>query len=205
MGGRLAYAPISINKKFPIVLPSSSSFTRLLFKFEHVRLLHAGPQALLAHIHNTYWPIRGRRLATAVVHQCIKCFRTEPKFITPLMALLPRQRVTVQRPFSQCEVDFCGPLLIRNGIRRIIHVKAYMSVFICLVTRAIHLELVSSLSTEAFLAALSRFISRRGPCSQMFSDNGTNFVGAAKILHSNFVKFSQTPAVASFIVEQSMQ
>lgn len=53
-------------------------------------------------------------------------------------------------------------------------------------TRAVHLELVSGLTTEAFLASLMRFLSRRGYCSHMYSDNGTNFVGANKVLHSYF-------------------
>ncbi|XP_060863280.1 uncharacterized protein LOC132939884 [Metopolophium dirhodum] len=119
VGGRLAYAPIHDNTKFPIVLPPSSTFTRLYFKYEHLRLLHVGPQALLSHIQVNYWPIRGRSLASRTVHQCIQCFRTNPKLMTPFMAPLPRQRTTIERPFSQCGVDFCGPIMIRSGIRRV--------------------------------------------------------------------------------------
>jgi len=77
--GRLAYAPISDNTKFPIVLPPSSTFTRLLFKYEYLRLLHIGPQTLLSQIQINYWPIRGRNLASRTVHQCIQCFRTKPR------------------------------------------------------------------------------------------------------------------------------
>lgn len=55
-----------------------------------------------------------------------------------------------------------------------------------MVTRAIHLELLLSLSTQDFQAALSRFMARRGQCSPIYSDNGTNFVGAERILKDFF-------------------
>lgn len=66
--------------------------------------------------------------------------------------------------------------------------KAYVCVFVCFVTRAIHLELVSDASTRQFVQALRRFISRRGPVAQMWSDNGTNFVGANNYLRQIYDK-----------------
>jgi len=97
---------------------------------------------------------------------------------------LPKERTIIQHPFTCTGVDFCGPINVRSGIRRVIPVKAYISVFVCFSTRAIHLELVYGLTTDAFLAALKRFIARRGHCSHIFSDNGTNFVGANKEIQS---------------------
>ncbi|XP_050063237.1 uncharacterized protein LOC126552565 [Aphis gossypii] len=205
VGGRLAYAPINDDSKFPIVLPPSSTFTKLLFKYEHLRLFHVGPQALLAHIQINYWPIRGRSLASRTIHQCMQCFRTNPRSITPFMAPLPRQRTTIDRPFSQCGVDFCGPIMIRSGIRRVKSEKAYISVFVCLVTRAIHLELVSSLTTDAFLATLTRFMSRRGQCKNLFSDNGTNFIGANRKLMAQFQEIAKTHKTSLFLTERSIQ
>jgi Family of unknown function (DUF5641) len=55
-----------------------------------------------------------------------------------------------------------------------------------MVTKAIHLELVTGLTSEAFLAAFRRFTSRRGHCKHVYSDNGTNFVGAQKILAQEY-------------------
>ncbi|XP_050064313.1 uncharacterized protein LOC114118967 [Aphis gossypii] len=205
VGGRLANAPIKYDTKFPIVLPPSSTFTQLLFKYEHLRLLHVGPQALLSYIQINYWPIRGRNIATRTVHQCIQCFRAKPGSITPFMAPLPRQRTTIERPFSRCGVDFCGPMMIRSGIRRVKSVKAYISVFVCLVTRAVHLELVSSLTSDAFLATLTRFMSRRGQCKHLFSDNGTNFVGANRKLLAQIQEIAKTHATSVFLTEKSIQ
>ncbi|XP_018359704.1 PREDICTED: uncharacterized protein LOC108758957 [Trachymyrmex cornetzi] len=101
------------------------------------------------------------------------------------MGDLPKERVTGYiRPFAISGVDYAGPIFIRESRRRGRHptFKAYIALFICLNTRAIHLELVTDLTTEAFLAALRRFTGRRGICSRLISDNGTNFVGASREL-----------------------
>ena len=61
-------------------------------------------------------------------------------------------------------------------------VKGYVCLFICLSTRAVHLELVMDLSTNAFLAAFRRFTARRGCPGDLYSDNGSNYVGADREL-----------------------
>ena len=60
--------------------------------------------------------------------------------------------------------------------------KGYVALFICFSTKAVHLEAVSDLTSEAFIAALRRFSARRGAPRHIFSDNGTNFVGANRKL-----------------------
>lgn len=99
------------------------------------------------------------------------------------MADLPRSRVSECRPFSRVGIDFAGPIRIKeNRLRKSREYKSYVAVFVCFVVRAIHLEVVTDLSTSAFLAALDRFVARRGLPSDIYSDCGTNFVGAAKHL-----------------------
>ncbi|XP_049886415.1 uncharacterized protein LOC126380876 [Pectinophora gossypiella] len=99
------------------------------------------------------------------------------------MADLPKPRVTPSRPFTHTGVDFTGQVEVKaNKGRGIKTTKAYIAVFIWLSTKAIHIELVSDLSTAAFLAALKRLCARRGTPRHMYSDSGTNFVGAAKSL-----------------------
>ncbi|XP_066600009.1 uncharacterized protein [Prorops nasuta] len=81
--------------------------------------------------------------------------------------------------FEHTGVDYAGPFIVKlHHGRNAKSIKCYVAVFVCLSTRAVHLELVSRLDTEAFLAALSRFISRRGKPAVMYSDNGLNFQGA---------------------------
>lgn len=95
-----------------------------------------------------------------------------------MMGDLPADRVQPARPFIISGVDFCGPVFTHFKIRGKQPRKAYIAVFCCFPTKAVHLELVSDLSTEGFLGALRRFISRRGNCKKIYCDNATNFVGA---------------------------
>jgi hypothetical protein len=100
-----------------------------------------------------------------------------------LMGNLPSLRVKPVRPFLNCGVDYAGPFLIRQGGRRSkMNVKAYAALFICLVTKAIHIELVSDLTTEAFLAALRKFMARRGRSHYIYSDSARCFKGANNTL-----------------------
>ena len=105
------------------------------------------------------------------------------------MGDLPSYRVDTAPAFQKVGVDFAGPIMIKQSARRAVPVKGYISVFVCMVTKAIHLEAVEDLSTEAFLGAFQRFVSRRGLPEQVFSDNGTNFVGAKSELHELYLLF----------------
>ncbi|XP_058816935.1 uncharacterized protein LOC131680234 [Topomyia yanbarensis] len=97
------------------------------------------------------------------------------------MGNLPPERTKPSDPFYVCGVDYGGPItLVQRRGPGSPTTKGYIAVFICFSTRAVHLEAVSSLSTKAFLAALRRFVARRGHCGHIYSDNGTNFVGAAR-------------------------
>jgi hypothetical protein len=99
------------------------------------------------------------------------------------MGDLPPSRVTPARPFLSTGTDFCGPFNAKVlNLRAIRHTKVYICVFVCMVTKAVHLEVVTDLTTDAFIAALIRFVSRRGLCVQLFSDCGTNYVGADNTL-----------------------
>ncbi|XP_029676962.1 uncharacterized protein LOC115243847 [Formica exsecta] len=103
------------------------------------------------------------------------------------MGNLPRSRVTPGRPFLHTGVDYVGPFQIRTSKGRGHRAyKGFIAVFVCLCTRAVHLELASDYTTEAFLAAFRRFTSRRGLCTDLYSDCGTNFIGADRELRKLF-------------------
>ncbi|GFX09096.1 integrase catalytic domain-containing protein [Trichonephila clavipes] len=94
------------------------------------------------------------------------------------MGDLPKGKVTPSYPFNNCGVDFCGPFMVKfkNQCKGVL-IKVYVSIFVCLSTKAIHLDFVSDLTSKAFIACLKRFFGR-GKSSKMFSDNGKTFVGA---------------------------
>ncbi|XP_018368526.1 PREDICTED: uncharacterized protein LOC108764680 [Trachymyrmex cornetzi] len=192
VGGRLRHADLQYDAKHQLVLPQRSRITELIIMHEHIRHFHAGAQATLAAVRQSYWPIRARGTIKRLIYKCVKCFRYRPRHSTQIMGDLPRDRVSVSRPFVNVGVDFCGPIHIRErrgrGSKR---VKGYVAVFVCMAVKAIHLEVVSDLTTEAFLNAFKRFIGRRGKPTNVYSDNGTNFVGADKELKKCLEVFSQ--------------
>lgn len=177
VGGRLQQSQESDRMKHPIILPARHFLTELIIRYYHERLLHAGTQLLLSSIRLRFWPLGGRKLAKKIIHQCQRCFRVKPINIHQQMGELPAARITMSRPFTMTGVDYFGPVYTRAGRKRA-PIKSYVAIFICMCTKAVHMEHVSDLSTERFLQALRRFVSRRGKCSDIYSDNGTNFIGA---------------------------
>lgn len=185
VGGRLQHSNLDFAKKHPYILPAKAHLTKLIVENEHVRLLHAGTQLVLSSLRQRFWIVNGRNTIRHIIHQCLKCFRFRATEAHQLMGQLPKGRVQASRPFLNCGVDYAGPFILRQGGRRSkTKIKCYVALFICLSTKAIHLELVSDLTTEAFIAALRRFTARRGISSNIYSDNGTNFVGANNLLRS---------------------
>ncbi|XP_058817515.1 uncharacterized protein LOC131680822 [Topomyia yanbarensis] len=178
VGGRLRLSDKSFPAKHPALLPSFHPFTRLLLTSYHLKLLHGGGQLTLALVREEYWPINGRRMIRSVIRACFRCVRADPVPVQQRFGQLPVPRVTASRPFTVTGVDYAGPVYLRAPHKRASSPKSYISVFICFSTKAVHLELVSDLTTAAFLAAFRRFTSRRGLPAHVHSDNGTNFQGA---------------------------
>ncbi|XP_032690611.1 uncharacterized protein LOC116853593 [Odontomachus brunneus] len=183
VGGRLQQSCLSFERKHPILLPIGDRFTKLLVEREHKRLLHANQQLLLYSNRQRYWILNGRALTRQVCRQCIRCFKTQPHETFQMMGNLPECRVQPSRCFYVTGVDFAGPIitLVNKGRGRKTN-KSYITLFVCFATKAIHLEVTSELSTAAFMATLRRFVSRRGCPHTIWSDNGTNFVGANREL-----------------------
>ncbi|XP_062553177.1 uncharacterized protein LOC134218260 [Armigeres subalbatus] len=183
VGGRLRNATLSDYVKHPIVLSAKHPLSTLLASFFHLKLLHAGPQLLLATLRQKFWILGGRNLSKSVFHHCHTCFRSKPTLVQQSTADLPASRVSPTRPFSVCGVDYCGPFLLKATVRNRAPTKAYVSIFVCFATRAVHIELVSDLTTAAFLAALRRVVARRGRIAELHSDNATTFKGASHALN----------------------
>jgi hypothetical protein len=201
VGGRIQNSSVSYNAKHPCILPAGHPFVKLLVLHEHRRTLHAGVQAVLSSLRQRYWILSARRLVKECIHQCVPCFKAKPVPMQQMMGSLPEARVQFDRTFSKSGVDFAGPLVIRSSnLRKYVVQKVYLCLFVCMATRSVHLELVSDLTSEAFTAALKRFVSRRGLCSEIYSDNGTNMVGAAREL----IKITKDTNVANYLSSQNI-
>ena len=92
-----------------------------------------------------------------------------------MMSDLPSARVLPCSPFQRAGIDYAGPFSVRLSKTR---GRGYIALFVCISTRAVHLEVAEDYSSEAFLSAFHRFTAHRGHCAELFSDCGTNFVGA---------------------------
>lgn len=183
VGGRLQNSNLSDAQKFPILMPADAHLTVLIVDHYHKSYLHPGPNLLQAIIQKIYWVPSLRRLIRLRGFKCNTCYRLKAKASTPLMGDLPSYRVNGGRAFLHIGVDFAGPFQMRESLRRKAAVgKVYLCLFVCMATKALHLEAVTQLSTKAFLAALERFTSRRGIPSDIYSDRGSNFIGAANYL-----------------------
>ena len=171
--GRLENAELSEGARLPMLLPKGDRYTNLLINRTHRKSFHAGVSQTLALVRQKYWIPQGRSAVRAVILGCSVCRHHEGgPYKMPNMPPLPAKRVTKSTPFSQCGVDYFGPLFIKSkGERK----KVWVCLYTCLVTRAIHLELMTDMSTEQFLLGFRRFLARHGKPDEMISDNASQF------------------------------
>lgn len=187
VGGRLRYASVSYDMKHPILLPKSSHLSTLLIRHYHLSFLHGGPKLILAMLSRKFWILSGRDAVRRFIYTCVTCTRMRASRPAPVMGDLPPARVELHRPFTHVGMDYGGPFMVKESRRRNAKTsKTYLALFICMSVKAVHLEVVSDLTTDAFLAALDRFVARRGIPSNIYSDCGTNYVGAARQLKALF-------------------
>ena len=150
---------------------------------------------LLAHTGQEVYVPGAKRLARGVSQNCLVCKKAAPRPYQQKMGQLPAPRVTKVLPFVHTGVDFAGPFILRYGNpRKPDTCKAYLSIFVCLTTKLVHIEVVSSASTGAFTAALKRICCRAGKPSHIYSDNGSNFIGARNQLKELYQFLDSTEA-----------
>ncbi|XP_076285539.1 uncharacterized protein LOC143211600 [Lasioglossum baleicum] len=192
VGGRLRNALLNPDEAHPIILPPKSRLTLLIISRAHRDNLHGGVHATLGAVRQQFWVPKGRAVVKATINKCVTCTRWRADPLNQLMGQLPAHRVTPARPFHSTGVDYAGPIWLRTTAGRGHKAyKGYLAVFVCTVTKAVHLEVVSNYSSEAFLAAFRRFVSRRGICAHVHSDCGTTFTGSDGELRRLFTASSQ--------------
>lgn len=181
IAGRLNNLPFADHVKHPIILDRRSKLAKRVALDSHTRLCHGGVQMCTQYLRNKYWIPGIRILLRSVVYHCKECALHRQNAGQQFMAELPAIRLQPTPAFQNTGVDYAGPIMLKYG--RNSKVKGYIAVFVCMVYKAVHLELVSDMTSSAFIAALSRFVNlRAGRVRHMYSDNGTNFVGANREL-----------------------
>lgn len=161
--------------RLPIILPGDHYVTQKLIEWKHRELNHAGVQILMNNLREKYWILRSRKSIRKVTLRCSRCRRFIANSIQPESPPLPEDRIRDAAPFEVTGVDLAGPLYLRDKQ------KCWIVLYTCAVYRAIHLELLTSLSSDAFLQTFRRFVARRGRPFIIYSDNGSNFCGASNL------------------------
>ncbi|XP_058828189.1 uncharacterized protein LOC131688059 [Topomyia yanbarensis] len=183
VGGRLHNSGESYQTKHPSIIPKSHPFTKLIIEHYHRLSIHGGRRLTLSLVRQEFWPLHGKRAINSVLRICHRCCRANPIPVRQPFGQLPSARVSPSRPFSITGVDYCGPVYLKPLHRKAAPGKAYIAVFVCFSTKAVHLELATDLSTPYFLSALRRFVGHHGLPAEMHSDNGKNFAGAKNELY----------------------
>ena len=194
--GRTDLGNIPESVKRPVILDPKHPFTRLLVQHYHKKANHNGQEYVVNELRQKYWILNIRVTVRSIWNACRICEIRRAKPKTPEMGQLPEFRlVRSLRPFETTGVDYFGPMEVTIGRR---HEKRYGALFTCLTTRAIHLELADSLTTDSAIMAYRRFMSQRGCPKKMYSDNGTNFHGAATELKKALMEIDWTKVQAEF-------
>lgn len=209
VGGRLRNSDIPYPARHPLIIPRKSRLTDLLIHDAHIETLHGSVALMQSHLRTRFWIIDSRNAIRHRIHKCNTCFRYSSPTLNQIMGQLPKPRVNVAHPFSHTGIDYAGPIsiLLRRSPGRPLLTKGYICLFVCLATKAIHLELVGDMTASTFLAALNRFVSRRGLPSDLYSDNGTYFNRAATDIDLDLQKVLKKHAAEAVpsLAKQSIQ
>ena len=184
VGGRLKRSLLDFAVKHPVVLPKQSAIVIAIIRHYHEKVHHSGRGMTMNAIRDSgLWITNMNSLVKNMIAKCVLCRRLRGSVGNQFMADLPVDRVEPSPPFSYVGIDLFGPFLVKE---RRSELKRYGLVFTCLSSRAVHLECANFMTTDSFILALRRFLSRRGKVREIRSDNGKNFVGAKRELQAAF-------------------
>ena len=180
VGGRVDKALVSYETRHPALLPREHWISLLITRQVH-QCGHSAVAATVAKTRRRFWILKAHDLAKSVKFRCVFCREMQAKAESQVMAELPVCRLApFTPPFYYTSCDYFGPYHVKVGRNKT--TKYYGVIFTCLNTRAVHLELAVDSSTMEFIQVLRRFFSVRGQPSLMISDNGSQFIGAERLL-----------------------
>lgn len=196
VSGRVHEANVPEEMKSPAILPKQSYLTRLIILHYHNKFHHTNHETAVNEIRQKYYIPRLRTVFKSVMKCCQMCKIRKAVPSIPQMAKLPRARVSsFIAPFTFTGIDYFGPLFVTVNRHK---EKRYGALFTCLTIRAVHVEIVNSLTTSSCIMAIRNFVARRGAPQEFFSDNGTNFIGAERELREAFQEVDTNELIRCF-------
>ncbi|XP_053686350.1 uncharacterized protein LOC128735897 [Sabethes cyaneus] len=200
-GRTSAYQFIDSNVTNHIILPRGHFVTKLIILDVHQKFLHQNHETTINELKQRYYISRLKAVYKSVRNSCQTCKNERARPQAPLMNDLPLSRLSAySRPFSHMGVDYFGPMTVSVG-RRV--EKRWGVLATCLTVRAIHLELANSLNADSCILALRNVMNRRGAPVAIYSDRGTNFVGANKELKAALKELNHHKIAAEFTSPQT--
>ncbi|KAK6172333.1 hypothetical protein SNE40_016014 [Patella caerulea] len=175
VGGRIKHAMLSFNEKHPIILPKRGHLTTLVIRHYHIKLFHSGRNMTLNAIRERFWLINGPSIVRHYISKCVNCKKLRGRSAEQIMSDLPDDRVQRGAPFTYSACDLFGPFMVQFKRSKL---KRYGLIFSCQASRAVHLEVLHSMTTDSFINGLRRFICRRGSVKQIRSDCGSQILGS---------------------------
>ncbi|XP_018496692.1 uncharacterized protein LOC108864851 [Galendromus occidentalis] len=195
---------LSFGEKFPILLDGRNHFVRLLIAWIHeTKCKHAqGISTNLHHVRTEFLILRARSSINKVLRGCKVCARFRAKAGAEVTPPLPAFRIEETPPFSVTGIDFAGPITVRDNQGN--KFKSYIALFVCPVSRAIHLELTPDLTTFEFLLVLRKFISRFPSVTRIMSDNAATFKRAEKELEMAYRNAAE-PEIQHYLAKAKIE
>ena len=182
VGGRLKQSNLFTRMKHPLLLPGKHPVTDLIIKHYHNAVSHQGRVITSSKIREEgFFVLHGTSSVKNFIRKCLLCKKLRGTSDNQLMADLPFDRIQETPPFTYCGLDVFGPFYVSESMstRKTSRTsKVWALVFICLTSKAVHIEMLSHMDTTSFKWALRRFFSIRGNCKRLRSDRGSNFIGA---------------------------
>ena len=201
--GRLKNAEIYEEARYPLLLPKCHRYTDLIIQCYHKKAFHTGCAQTLSSIRQKYWIPQGRRAVKCVLKKFTICRRHEGgPYKMPLMPPIPTERVSTSAPFTYAGVDYFGPLFTK---KRTETQKVWVCLYTCLVTRAIHLELMYDMTTQQFLLGFRRFIACHGKPNRIISDNAAQFKLASETINKVWRQILTEEDIVSYSANENIQ
>ena len=195
VGGRLRKGELDANIAHPVLLPKNSCMSVAIIRWCHKNVAHGGRGLTLNELRQCgFWIVSASSAIRSLIHRCVVCHKLRGKLGEQRMSDIPIERISNDPPLTHCGVDMVGPFTIKE---RRSELKRYGTLFTCMASGTVHIEVTHSLDADSFIQYLRRFIARRGSIRTLWSDNGTNFVGAEKELWK--ACFEQNSKVKDFL------
>jgi len=169
------------HQKF-ILLPGEHHISGMISRYMHESGGHLGINASVAKVRSIYWIIGIRRIMRGIVSRCVSCRKKLTSMCGQVMSPLPVERLHPSPPFSNVCIDYFGPYQIKGEVQKRIRSKCYGVIVTCIAVRAVYVDVAADASTDGFLQVLRRFSTIRGWPRKIFSDGGTQLVGASREL-----------------------